>query len=199
MRYLLAVCALATTVLVSAATSAVGHGGGTEFEANLRALPHHHPAGGLNGSGQAEIKRLGRLLEAELAASGLSPNLRHLIHIHGNLTGTNTCPTLALDTNHDGLISFTEGLPAYGPVQVSLTRFGDTSPASAGDLPRFPLAGPRGFIGYERDFRVPADVARRLGHLHIVVHGVDLNGNGRYDNAEEITQPALCGRLVADD
>ncbi|MDX6533745.1 MAG: hypothetical protein QOF68_1489 [Gaiellales bacterium] len=199
MRYLLAVCALAATVLVSAATTAVGHRGGTEFEASLKALPHNHPAAGLDGRGEAEIERLGQLLRVELEAQGLSPNLAHLIHIHGDLVARNECPTLAEDTNHDGLISFAEGVPKYGPVQVSFTKFGDTSAASAGDLARFPVASPRGKLRYERDFRIPADIARRLGHLHIVVHGVDLNGNGMYDDAVEITQPALCGRIVRDD
>jgi hypothetical protein len=199
MRYLLAVCALAATVLVSAAATAIGHGGGTEFEANLKALPHNHPAAGLNGRGEAEIERLGRLLRVELEAQGLSPKLAHLIHIHGDLVARNECPTLAQDTNGDGLISFTEGLPKYGPVQVSFTKLGDTSPASAGDLARFPVANDRGRLSYERDFMIPADVARRLGHLHLVVHGVDLNGNGQYDSAVEITQPALCGRIVRDD
>jgi hypothetical protein len=83
-----------------------------------------------------------------------------------------------------------EELPAFGPIQVSLTTRGVTSPKSALAVDRFPVA---------------ANVAKNLGKKVIVQHGVDLNDNGRYDFKaagkseldpslpQEATLPATCG------
>ncbi len=43
------------------------------------------------------------------------------------------------------------------------------------------MANSSGFLRYERILTVPRDVARGLGRMAIVQHGVDLNHNGRYD------------------
>jgi hypothetical protein len=114
------------------------------------------------------------------------------------------CPTLAL-SGRDNLITTVEGVPAYGPIQVSLTTTGDTSPKSALAVDRFPVANAKGTVEYERTFSVSANVAKNLGKKAIVQHGVDLNDNGRYDFQaagkseldpslpQEATIPATCG------
>jgi hypothetical protein len=115
------------------------------------------------------------------------------------------CPTLAA-SGRDNLITTAEGQPSYGPIQVSLTTRGDTSPASALAVDRFPVAKYSvGFLRYERTFSVPDSVRKNLGKFAIVQHGVDLNHNGRYDFKsagrseldpslpQEATIPANCG------
>ena len=112
-------------------------------------------------------------------------------------------------TLHNGhlSISTTDGIKFYGPPQVSLTSQGDTSPKSIIDFSRYPTTGT---IRYTRQFPVPPGVAAaiRAGNAVIVVHGIDYNGNGIYDNVldrselnrglpGEATAPALCGTLVA--
>jgi len=91
---------------------------------------------------------------------------------------------------------------------VSLTTRGDTSPASALAVKRFPTT-PRGVEHYDRKTRTSHAVARAIKHGDdvVVIHGVDYNNNGKYgfDSAgaseldpkqpAEATDPAACGVL----
>ena len=116
---------------------------------------------------------------------------------------TGSSPTA--DQNADGLINTTEGAPFYGPIAVSFTTFGDTSPASGLAVDRFPVASSVGTVNYFRSLVAPPRVAFNLGNFAIVQHGVDLNGNGEYDFdaagasdldpslPQEATIPATCG------
>ncbi|WP_242511745.1 hypothetical protein [Pengzhenrongella frigida] len=113
------------------------------------------------------------------------------------------------DLSADGTLNTTEGGPAYGPIIVSLTKTGDTSPASALAVDRFDTA-PGGNLSYERgSTTVSPEEAQAIadGKSAIVIHGVDHNGNGTYDGdvaseldlalPTEATDPALCGVLTA--
>lgn len=75
------------------------------------------------------------------------------------------------------MITVAEGAGAYGPVQVSLTTEGDTSADSALAVDRFPVRD----ASYTRTIDVSDDVVSELSDPHIVIHGVDENGNGEYD------------------
>lgn len=155
-------------------------------------------------------------IQVRIDAAGLAPNLPHAQHIHvpGGQEGGDfvrgACPTVADDASGDGLVDTLEGAPAYGGVQQSLTTTGDTSPASALAVDRFPVADAEGDLSYERTF-TPTDqrVWRQLGDVEVVVHGIDLDGNGVYDGVAEssltaatpeddflpleATIPVLCG------
>lgn len=192
-----------------------------KFEVELEAVPH--PAVRVQADGEAELELSGTKVDVELEAEGVAANLPHLVHIHGLLDAVNECPTAAHDLDGNGLISIVEGAGTapdgslgYGPVQVSFTRSGDVSAASGGAFDRMPVADDDGEIEYERTFTLPAPVtgetprelARSLGDMHIVVHGVDLNGNGTYDPENpdlgdptdaEALLPALCGTIDRDD
>lgn len=187
---LLLVAAVAALVLASMAF-AKDEVEKAEYAANLAAL------NGSGASGEAELKLENGMLEAKIESEGLAPNLPHLQHIHGFAQAVSECPTLAAaDKNpEDGLISAGEGGPFYGPILVSFTATGDTSPASAGALDRFPVADSEGEFEYERTFGIPADVGARLGDFAVVQHGVDLNGNGMYDSSFEVALPATCGTI----
>ena len=52
------------------------------------------------------------------------------------------------DTNGDFRLTTAEGLPTYGDIAVSLTKFGPTDPGSGLDVDRFPTA-PRGKIDFD--------------------------------------------------
>ena len=104
-------------------------------------------------------------------------------------------------------ISTTAGQPAYGPIGSSLTTTGDTSPKSALAIDRFPSTGS---YHYTRTITVTPDVTQqiRANNAVIVVHGIDYNHNGKYDNVpgpseldpklpQEATAPAICGALNA--
>ncbi len=154
------------------------------FHASLAPVPHDPSAdSGSNASGHASLVVLDDQLRAFVFVHGLSPNLPHAMHIHGHDEAVAECPSLAA-AGDDGLIDTVDGLPDYGPIQVSFT----TSGATGGnllpdglDLTRFPVANRLGLVNYQRTFTIPDDIADRLDEMHIVVHGHDLNGNGEYD------------------
>jgi hypothetical protein len=168
------------------------------FMADLNPLNHS------GAHGHAVLQKDGRTLDTKINSDGLAPNLPHAQHIHGMAQAISECPTLRADQNGDGLVNTAEGLPSYGPIQASLTTRGDTSPASALAVNRFPVANSVGFLRYDRTISVPRLVARNLGKFALVQHGVDLNHNGRYDFSagpseldpslpQDATIPANCG------
>ena len=167
----------------------------------------------LNNSGVrgfAEIDVMRDKVDVDVDARGLLANNPHAQHIHFGEQARHECPTLAMDdTNKDGRLTTLEGQPAYGPIRVSLTTRGDTSPASGLAVDRFPTA-PRGVVKYNRHhIHTESEVAKaiRNGEAVVVLHGVDYNHNGMYDFAgagaseldpslpAEATNPAACGVL----
>ena len=175
------------------------HEHGDHFKADLK------PLNSSGAEGHAMLEKEGnKKIETEIHTKGLAPKLPHAQHIHGFKKAVSECPTLAA-SGRDNLITTAEGLPSYGPIQVSLTTKGDTSPKSALAVDRFPVANAKGSVQYERTFSVPSNVVKNLGKKVIVQHGVDLNDNGRYDFKaagkseldpslpQEATIPATCG------
>ena len=170
---------------------------------------------GASGTATAVVRNQ-KIQHIEVNASGLTPNAPHAQHIHYGETASHECPAPALDINEDGRLDTAEGTPAYGPVAVSLTTTGDTTPASFLDVGRFPVSE-NGSYDYSRDgIRINkvagtgtakeiAD-AIRAGEGVVVIHGIDYNGNGTYDFSSgaseldpnlpaEATDPAACGVL----
>ena len=94
-----------------------------------------------------------------------------------------------------------------GGIQVSLTTEGDTSPDSALAVERYPAGTEIEYMRGEID--IPDAVKPALANVHVVVHGIDENGNGTLDMDQEerssltedlpreATAPALCGELTA--
>jgi hypothetical protein len=165
------------------------------------------PLNNSGASGTANLGLEGDQLTTDIASQGLAPNLPHAQHIHGLEQAISECPTLANDQDGDGLVNTTEGEPSYGPILTSFTTEGDTSPDSGLAVDRFPVANEDGTLTYDRTFGVPTNVADRLGEFAVVQHGVDLNGNGVYDEEaagpsdldpslpQEATIPANCGTI----
>jgi hypothetical protein len=199
---------LASLASVSSLTSANAD---TSSQAARGAHLHAHldPLNNAGTHGSSTVVVRGRRAHVHIDAYGLARNLPHAEHIHFGADARHECPSVFDDTNGDFRLSTTEGAPAYGPIQASLTTRGDTSPASGLAVTRFPTA-PRGAIHYSRsiDFSSAA-VARAIkqGKGVIVIHGIDYNHNGAYDFASagksdldpnlpaEATDPALCGVL----
>jgi hypothetical protein len=165
----------------------------------------------LNNSGvfgQADaLVRHGKL-EIDLDARHLLRGAPHAEHIHFGARARQECPTVRDDSNADHRLNTAEGVPAYGPVKVSLTTRGDTSPKSTLAVKRYPLAE-NGTIHYNRKgIDVSPRVARAIRHgkAVLVIHGIDYNGNGTYDFSAgrseldpslpaEATDPVTCGVL----
>jgi hypothetical protein len=174
---------------------------------HLRA--HLNPLNNAGTRGNSEVVFHGLRAHVDIDAYGLARNLPHAEHIHFGADARHECPSVFDDTNGDFRLTTTEGAPAYGPIKKSLTTSGDTSPDSALAVDRFPTAR-GGAIHYDRRINFSsAAVARAIknGKGVIVIHGIDYNGNGKYDFASagksdldpslpaEATDPALCGVL----
>ncbi len=164
------------------------------------------PTNRVKGSGTGTVNLDGNKATVTVTTKGLLNGAPHAMHIHAG--GRGECPPASAARLHNGhrSISTTDGIKFYGPPQVALTSTGDTSPKSIIDFSRYPHVGD---IDYTRTITIPqgdAD-AIRAGNAAVIVHGIDYNHNGFYDNVldrselnnslpGEATAPALCGRLV---
>lgn len=167
------------------------------------------PLNGVDGGGDAMVWVDGTTLTVEFAATGLLSGSPHAAHLHFGPDAAHECPAAEADADSSSTLTTSEGAPAYGDVQVSLTSTGDTSPKSALAVDRFDTAE-GGEIDYQRgDIKVSQEVADAVlaGEVALVVHGVDHDGSGKYDGETksdldeslpaEATDPALCGILTA--
>jgi hypothetical protein len=153
----------------------------------------------VSGNGASWITVTGNTAEVQLQVNGLLDGAPHAQAIRIDAQGS--CPAQG-----SSAISATDGQPFYGAVGAALTNEGDSSPAAALALGQFPSAGS---YTYTRTIEVdPAVVAALQGGTAVlVVHGVDYNNSGGYDDAlgaseldpnlpAEATDPALCGTFV---
>ena len=163
-----------------------------DFFAGLSPVPHSPAAdSGSNVSGQASIEYVrGTTYLVTVNATGLSPNLPHLAHIHGVVKAQNECPP-ASAAGSDGLIDTLDGLPAYGPILVTFATSGDTSAGAALNLGTAPVADANGNLFFQREIKIKGNVAANLGDLHVVIHGEDLDDNGMYDGQASTLAPGV--------
>ncbi len=207
--------ALGALALGTSTASAAPTAGDT---AQVSAKLHQLNRSGAQGTATATVTG-STISDFSLTARGLSPDgmgAEHAVHIHYGETAEHECPTMgdASQRRTDGTrrINVADGVPSYGPIAVSLTTTGDTSPASGLALARMPQSLD-GVLSYQRSGITVSDevgAAIRAGEGVVVVHGVDYNGNGAYDfdsagTSElapvpaEATDPALCGVLRNKD
>lgn len=156
---------------------------------------------GVEGSAEAIVR--GKRVVIDIDARKLLKGMPHAQHIHFGAKARNECPTAA-DAGRDNRLTTVDGLPAYGPIRISLTTTGNTGAKSGLAVTRFPTA-PKGNIHYNRTTRTSNRVAAAIarGEGVYVLHGLDYNGNGKYDFSRgkseldpslpaEATDPAAC-------
>lgn len=192
----LAVAALVGLPVALAVPAAAAEGEGTELSADLSELNDS----GVSGTAWGMLD--GTSLHIKVEGTGLLADSPHAQHIH--IGGENVCPDPDLEgTGFEGAITTSDGAPAYGGVQVSLTNEpGETGPDAALDVANFPVGET---TDYERTFELTEDVAASVeaGDGVVVLHGVDHNDSGVYDGdmksdldpslPSEATDPAACG------
>lgn len=208
-----ALLAVPAAFTLLAASPASPHDGGDAASSSQvkHARSYQAQLGQLNdsgASGTAHLSLNGRQLTVRIDAQGLVPGQPHAQHIHGSTTGHMFhCPDGSADKNGDGIVTTTEGLPAYGDINISLTTSGGTPKADGLAVDRMPVADGSGKVSYERTITVSQAVADSITNLHIVQHGIDPNGNGTYDFGkgkseldpklpQEATAPAACGMIT---
>jgi hypothetical protein len=165
------------------------------------------PTNKVDGLGKATVRLNGTVATVTLNTKGLLDRAPHVMHIHAGEKGT--CPPVQAARRQNGRLSIStlDGVPFYGKPRVSLTTRGDIGVASILEFARYPQ---NGTFTYKRTIRLRPRTVRfiRRNLAGIVVHGIDHNGNGAYDNTlggsdlnpglrAEATAPALCGELLA--
>lgn len=199
MATLLAIASGAALAPVAVADDAAK---GNELHATLSPVPTSK----VTGSGTATVHLEGHEATVKIKTQGLLADAPHAQHFHIGAKGQ--CPPASAAKQHNGQLSLntTDGLPFYGKIGASLTTTGDTgADHSALAVDRFPKGSS---YTYERTFTVDDATAEslRAQNAVVVVHGIDFNGNGKYDNVlgasdldpklpSEATNPALCGPL----
>jgi hypothetical protein len=197
-RILAAACAVVCASGVALAASGAANAADSwSYQAALNPIT----ANKVTGSGASWITVTGTTAEVKVQVKGLLDGAPHAQHIHVDAFGR--CPTQA--QTHNGLpsINVADGVPLYGEVGTSLTVDGDTTAAHGLDVTHFPSAGS---YTYARTIELEPGVVENLkrGTAVLVVHGIDYNGNGGYDDVlgpseldpglpAEATDPALCG------
>lgn len=200
---------LAAALAYTGGGSAVATGDDSDRVGTVETRTQLLPLNNSGARGRAEVDSRHRRLDVDVDVRGVLAKSPHAMHIHFGKTARHECPTVAQDdANGDVRLTTSEGAPAYGPVRVSFTTRGRTGAGSVLAVNRFPTA-PMGQIHYDRNIRTGSKVARavRRGDAVVVVHGVDYNGNGKYDFRgagksdldpalpAEATDPAACGVL----
>ncbi len=201
--------AAATLPIFLGSSASAGSPGAEVYKAQLQPVPHDRAAdSGSDVSGTARLVRQGDgRLSVRVTVRGASPDLPHLMHIHGTEQARAECPTIvdASGGVDDRLIETVDGLDRYGPIQVTFATSGDTSPASGLALDRAPVANRNGTIQYSRTVTIPVPIGMRLDDMHVVVHGEDLDDDGSYDPGPitalgaplEAELPVACGEIDA--
>jgi hypothetical protein len=197
----LVVIVAAVVVVIVSGSNGSSPPAGKPFASAARPVPTNR----VTGSGSATVVLRGYTVTATVQVHGLI-NQPHAMHIHAG--GVGLCPPASAARLHNGhlTISTGNGIKFYGPPQVSLTTSGDISPKSIVDFSRYPSTGN---FNYHRAFTVPPGVAAaiRAGNAVFVVHGINYDSTGFYDDflgpsdldsrlPGEATAPALCGPLV---
>ncbi len=182
---------IATAAVAMIAMPALG-AARIDFFAALAPVPHDSNVdSGSHVTGNASIEYIrGTTYRVTVTASGLSPNLPHLAHIHGVVKAQNECPD-ASAAGADGLIDTLDGLPAYGPILVTFSTSGDTSAGAGLTLGTAPIADGNGNLFYQREITIKGNVAANLADLHVVIHGEDLNEFGGYDGQPSTLAPGV--------
>lgn len=142
------------------------------------------PVNGGRIDGTLTITKTGDLLNIQVMAQNLEPDVVHTQYIHGfNRSSNNsTCPEEDADQNNDGIITRNESLPFFGPILLNLDPF----PVSSAD----------GMINYTQDIRLGKNGNPSWSELTsledclVVLYGKTVNGV--YDN----TIPAACGQIM---
>jgi predicted Ser/Thr protein kinase len=196
----LAAVVVGVVVVVSGGSSGAS---GEPFGAALNPVPTNRVA----ASGSATIRLSGDVATVTVTTRGLLSGAPHLMHVHAG--GQGLCPPATAARAHNGhlTISTTDAARYYGAPVVSLTTVGDTSPRSIIDFTRYPTVGD---IRYRRTISLPPSVVTdiRENNAVVIMHGIDYNGDGVYDDSlgisdlsnrltAESTDPALCGSLAA--
>lgn len=86
-----------------------------------------------------------------------------------------------------------DGVSGHGVTEHDEGRVSSKDPLN---LDIVPVANKGGSYSYKQTFKVADADLLDLSDETIVVHGIDLDGNGMYDDFLEASLPTLCGEIA---
>jgi hypothetical protein len=201
---------LATAIVaMPAAAQHTTHAASANAEYVAHLTPLNAKASGHRTSAEATFKVRGDSLTIDVRARGLAPDLVHLQHFHGFTDGHQaSCPTVAQDTNHDGVIDLMETAPTSGETMVPFTA----DPVSMEIVvSTYPKASADGTYHYQKTVSLSAlDAAfgkkyngqkLQLEHRVVFIHGVPETTKlpatvaSLGDIPAQVTIPIACGEI----
>lgn len=174
----LALTALVTLVLAVGCQSSKKAQAPTVYRADIHAL--NAGLTGLEPSGTATVTVTADSVRLQLDVEHVSPNVVHMIHIHGFASDKQaTCPSDLQDTNHDSIIDDPEAEATAG---VPLIPFNDNPAGVNASNMTYPVADSAGRITYDKTIAL-ANLKKALASSHqvtkldfgkciIMVHGM---------------------------
>jgi hypothetical protein len=95
------------------------NGGVETYVAKLK--PMNSEAAGSKVRGEVRFTVSGDNLTIHLKAEGLPPDMMHMAHLHGFISGKDAvCPAESADVNHDGVVDLNETEASSGTTLVPL-------------------------------------------------------------------------------
>ncbi|HQG31240.1 MAG TPA: hypothetical protein PLA83_04865 [Deltaproteobacteria bacterium] len=139
---------------------------------------------GLNGNaakGTAEFRIAGDELLITVNAEGLTPDMKHLIHLHGFVDGKKAaCATPSADANKDGVVDVKESVAVTGPELIPLNDDPQDLEIKAASYPK---ATKQGTIQYSKKVslkKLMKNMQKKykistlnLENMALNIHGVD--------------------------
>ena len=196
---------LAATLSAAAAAATPAH---ATYVAHLQ--PMNTSVTHTSATGHARFVVDGDKLTITIDVHGASPNTVHWQHFHGFKTGeAATCPTMAEDANHDGIVDLIEAGKTSGTTMVPFITDPTSMDVAHGTYPK---ADAKGTYHYRETVSLKAldaafakgfpgqklDLAKRV----VFVHGVPDNTKLASTVASlgpipaQVTIPIACGRIV---
>lgn len=160
-------------------------------------------------TGEAHFTEKGGMLTIDIRVKGAPPDMAHWQHFHGFKDGAQAkCPTLADDTNHDGIIDLIETGKASGTTMVPFI----THPATM-NVPKgtYPTANAKGDYHYHETVPVKElqaafgkafpgqqlDLSKRVVYIHGVPDSEKLPSTVQSLGPipAQVTVPIACGAI----
>jgi hypothetical protein len=177
-------------------------GGSQTFMTNVSPLNGSNVSGTLKITLNGDQAQLTEHLTGVKPTGAMAPHAQHL-HFSTKANGPfapliggggpveHQCPTSAMANPKNSadkdpkIISSVDARKAYGTPLVSMTTKGDYSYKSALAAKRFPTADSNGTIDYNRTIQLNSKQMKALkaGEMVLATHGIDPNGNGKYDTS----------------
>lgn len=175
---------VAAIMLVSSAPSFAQQTGQAPAKADVYRAQLNTVNQGLAGNaakGTAEFRVTGNELMITVNAEGLTPNMMHVMHVHGFPDGKKAaCATMSADANKDGIIDVVEAMSVNGPEVIPLNKNPEAINIKSSSYPKSTKQGTLQYTAKVPMKEFQQNAQKKLGlktlnleNMVVNIHGVD--------------------------